>query len=739
MALARPVALPFQLKDLSMATLVFTAVGTALGGPLGGALGSLAGQQLDRTLFGHDRQGARLNELAVTTSSYGTAVGRHYGRMRVPGSIIWASELMENAESTGGMKGAAATTQYSYSVSFAVALSSRPVASVGRIWADGNLLRGAAGDLKTGGSFRLYRGGGDNALDPLIASAVGGACPAFRGLAYCVFDTLQLADFGNRIPTLNFELFGEEGEVALVDLLPPETNAKDPALPGLAGFSHEGGSFLDLLATVNSAYPLACNADGNGLTIVSAAQPPAEIPLLPEPARALDGESFGQMTGQHHRRSAAEATIPTAIRYYDPARDYQPGMQRAGGQALPGTTATIQFPGALDAQSARNIVNAARERAGWHSESIAWRLAELDPALGPGSVVRLPGHAGYWRITSWEWRDQGVELELVRLPRGPAREDPAESGTVLSPPDKQATPTLLHAVELPWDGSGNMANRMIYAAPSSISSGWTGAALYTDREGQLHPIGSCGPRRAIIGHSLTALPPSRALRFEREATLDILLAAEDFTLDDASPEQLAAGANRAQIGSEVIQFARATALGGSHWRLSGLLRGRAGSEGDAYAGQQTNSDFTLLDERLVQLDSADISTFEGTRILALGLADDEPVSASLVTPGRSLKPLTPVHPKVTQNGSGDFLCQWTRRARGAWEWRDGVDVPLNEEREAYLVGIGPVDWPDRQWESDMASLTIPAVQLAGGTGKPLWVRQKGQFALSDPLLLTVIS
>lgn len=115
-----------------MATLLFTALGTLLGGPLGGALGALAGRQIDSLIVGSPvREGPRLKELAVTTSSYGMAIARHYGRMRVPGSIIWSTDLVEHRAEDGGGKGQPTVVTYNYSVSFAVALSSRPVASLG--------------------------------------------------------------------------------------------------------------------------------------------------------------------------------------------------------------------------------------------------------------------------------------------------------------------------------------------------------------------------------------------------------------------------------------------------------------------------------------------------------------------------------------------------------------------------------------------------------------------------------
>lgn len=79
-----------------MATLVLTAVGTALGGPLGGALGAILGQSADALLFAPKaRQGPRLTDLKVQTSSYGDAIPRLYGTTRgarlkcAPGLAQW--------------------------------------------------------------------------------------------------------------------------------------------------------------------------------------------------------------------------------------------------------------------------------------------------------------------------------------------------------------------------------------------------------------------------------------------------------------------------------------------------------------------------------------------------------------------------------------------------------------------------------------------------------------------------
>lgn len=222
-----------------MATLVLTAAGTALGGPIGGALGALAGNALDHRLFAAKaRVGPRLTDLRVQTSTYGAAIPLIFGTMRVAGTVMWAADLIERRATSGG-KGQPTTTTYSYAASFAVLLAGRPIAGVGRIWADGQLLRGAAGDWKAATGFRLHRGGEDQAADPLIASAEGaGQTPAHRGCAYAVFEQLDLSTFGNRIPSLSFEVIADAGAVGVGEvargLAPGVTGAPALTLDGYA-------------------------------------------------------------------------------------------------------------------------------------------------------------------------------------------------------------------------------------------------------------------------------------------------------------------------------------------------------------------------------------------------------------------------------------------------------------------------------------------------------------------------
>jgi len=144
-----------------MATLALAAVGAAVGSSvlpagvgflgvalsgatIGSQVGAFAGAYVDAALFGASGQGRavegpRLSDLRVTASTEGSPLPRIYGRARVGGQIIWATDLEEEIVKTtesagsgkGGSGGGATLTQYRYYANFAVALGECVVTRIG--------------------------------------------------------------------------------------------------------------------------------------------------------------------------------------------------------------------------------------------------------------------------------------------------------------------------------------------------------------------------------------------------------------------------------------------------------------------------------------------------------------------------------------------------------------------------------------------------------------------------------
>ncbi len=197
-------------------------------------LTALAATRL-RSAFAPDVGGPRLESLRIQSSTEGTGLPIVYGRARVAGQVIWATRYREAATSesaAGGKGGGPNLTQYSYSLSFAVALCDGAIDGLGRVWADGRVLNLA--DL----NHRIYLGTEDQVADSLIEAVEGaGDAPAFRGTAYVVFEDFPLEPFGNRLPQLNFEVF--RSQPARDDAPRLETALKGVTLiPGSGEFAY---------------------------------------------------------------------------------------------------------------------------------------------------------------------------------------------------------------------------------------------------------------------------------------------------------------------------------------------------------------------------------------------------------------------------------------------------------------------------------------------------------------------
>ena len=218
-----------------MATVVLSAVGAAIGGSFGGtvaglssaivgrAVGATLGNVIDQRLLGAGAEPVEVGQVdrfRLNGAGDGAPVPQVYGRMRVGGQVIWASDFQETATTTGGGKGAPSapkTTEYSYAVSLAIALCEGEITSVGRVWADGEEV--APDDL----NMTVYTGSVDQLPDPVMEAVEGqGLVPAYRGTAYVVMDGLPLAQFGNRVPQFSFEVVRPEQPAA-------EAYVDDPA------------------------------------------------------------------------------------------------------------------------------------------------------------------------------------------------------------------------------------------------------------------------------------------------------------------------------------------------------------------------------------------------------------------------------------------------------------------------------------------------------------------------------
>ena len=181
-----------------------------LGATAGGILGQLISPNKKPKLPLASNDSLPLPDISIQTASYGQIIPLHFGRNRLGGQIIWAKPITA--------KGSI------YYASFAVAFCQGEISGFGKIWCDSVLFyddtpaalpMGVYASKIRARSIRFYLGSETQLPDFLIEADIGqGKTPAYRNLAYIVFEELNLSQLGNRIPQISTEVLTHQKKPA---------------------------------------------------------------------------------------------------------------------------------------------------------------------------------------------------------------------------------------------------------------------------------------------------------------------------------------------------------------------------------------------------------------------------------------------------------------------------------------------------------------------------------------------
>ncbi len=295
--------------------------------------------------------------------------------------------------------------------------------------------------------------------------------------------------------------------------------------------------------------------------------------------------------------------------------------------------------------------------------------------------------------------------------------------------------TILRAFEVPGlEETPLRAPRMTVVAAGSGAAWRQAALLYSVDDGVSWVAAGATAAPAVLGTIAVVASGAPATLVDRRGAFEIILAHADMELGDADAAALDRGVNLALIGDELVQFARAEPLGDARWRLSGLLRGRRGSE--AAAGTQVVGDrFVLIEAEAARAFDLPVSVLgREVRVMASGVGDVMPVETRCVMRGASVVPPSPVHLGWRGEADGGATVWWTRRSRAGWRWIDGVDAPLAEESETYRVRL-TTGTGVRDIDVSVPTIVLSAAERSGPVG--VVVRQRGVFGESAAAELIV--
>ncbi|MDQ2092539.1 baseplate multidomain protein megatron [Rhodalgimonas zhirmunskyi] len=386
--------------------------------------------------------------------------------------------------------------------------------------------------------------------------------------------------------------------------------------------------------------------------------------------------------------------------------------------------ASSEIPIALTRGEGRQVVERwlSEARVSRDTARFALPLSRLD--LGPGDVVRIEDGArsDLMRIDRLELGTSQI-AEAVRIePEVYRPVEMPEDRVSLSEfiPPVPVFPLFLDLPLITGEEVPHAPHLAVTAAP------WPGsAALYASSNDSDYSLNRIIAARSSIGVTTNALFAAAPGLYDKGPGLLVKLTSG--TLQSVSELAMLNGANLAAIGDgasgnwELIQFRDAQLVDENTYMLTTRLRGQLGSDAWQPDVWPAGSYFVLLDSvpQQIGLTLAQRNMARDYRIGPAQRGYDDPSYTHLVEAfeGVGLKPLSPCHLTAQEQVDGSVLAQWIRRTRTGGDSWDGMDVPLGEEREAYLVRVRKDGAVLREEEVSVASWSYSgADRLADGAG-----------------------
>lgn len=230
-------------------------------------------------------------------------------------------------------------------------------------------------------------------------------------------------------------------------------------------------------------------------------------------------------------------------------------------------------------------------------------------------------------------------------------------------------------------------NPGVYVAGDGLRGRWPGYLLARDGV-QLGTV-TTGAAMGVVAEAMTDW---QSLLIDESNALTVTVNPGDQLVSITHAEMAASTLNYAAIGApgrwEIVQYQRAQLLADGVYRVSGLARGRLGTEhlrGTHAAGDH----FVALDGNGMQRDVGNLAeiglprTYTGT---TLGARADSGTVVTITPTWQGLRPLSPVGARQLLQANGDIAITWGRRSRYVSNVLLGV-LPLAEAAEAYEVDI----------------------------------------------------
>lgn len=721
-----------------MATLAFALIGAAAGSAMGGTaftimgsavtfasiggwMGSIVGSYIDNTylypaLMGNqnkDIQGQRMGDFEVQTGSEGTAIKRFLGERspQVAGNVIWLpdsiteTKIEEETGGKGGGKGGQTVVSWEYSMSCAIAFGEGPVNSIQKIWADSKLIYDVLADPPFDQRYkaiRLYLGGWEQPVDAFLDEVTGGA-PAYRGIVYIVIEELQLADWGNRLPTFKVLVETEEGASIRGEMDRAfQQHMWWPNYYDVSALSTEAPHYG---MTYSGPQNLAKVLEPNFLAYNLIAIDNAGVLQIKQREDITVWEVTGADLAAHEPGSDAPRMIPIKdgpskelpmevnVNYISPSTEYQQASQRDRRRhPVAPVVNVIDLPLVLPDSEAKKIAQRNLWSPWSEREQPTITLMPRWMGIQENDVLKVTADTEIvtMRVTKVEegWNrsvvvsgvveQDGILLPAHHLP-GTDPDNPPTDPPVGPPSD----PTL-YILDIPPLTDEHAKTLGFYYA-ADWEGDWRGGVLMVEGvAGTYTQVGRLA--KGVLGKALGALSGSGAHTLALDVTNTVSVELVSGSLSSYPRADVMNGKNWALLGDEIIAFETATLTAPLTYTLSNIWRGVRDTI-DHKDSHATNERFVLLDPsaiRFAKIDSAKLGierNYKAVPVWAL-VGDITAVPATVY--GECCRPFRPFEIHSTHASDGAITVTWKHSSRLWWPI-NSTARPLDEAVESYKV------------------------------------------------------
>jgi hypothetical protein len=388
-------------------------------------------------------------------------------------------------------------------------------------------------------------------------------------------------------------------------------------------------------------------------------------------------------------------TLPKTVtlRYYSPDIDYNVYTQTSQLFTYEdGQEVTLDVPVTMSHEDAKYVTEVSLVNAHLERQSYTFNLTYKFMLLEPGDVIETP--MGLLRVTRISETSEGI-LQVVAVDAGGEISIAGSTLDVALPPASTNVPVDLGYSQAFYIDPTNLSSSdrltRIYALVHGFGRpGWPGAQVYiSENGGASYDLAATTYVEAKFGICNTVLAGADYHVWDNTSTVSVEIKAGK--LSSVSELDVLNGKNKAMIGQEMIGFKNAVLTGPKTYTLSGLLRGRQGTE-QFVSTHGPDELFALLDDGLVELpfEATDRGRTFKMKVVTIGSSVDKATAEDVQVVSSNLYPWQ-VYDATASKTAADYNLAWNGRNRYNNALQDFVVSPQDPDWGGYSVIVYDTD------------------------------------------------